>query len=173
MSKLLGKFKAKLNSLSFDVHRQGLLLLTITKDSVYAVTQIVDELRPDKDKVLDVTLTKGAKDRSLDQNALMWTLCDRLAARLATTKEDIYREAISRVGRFDVVCVQDKALDFFVDVWESRGLGWICDVEDSKIKGCSTVYCYYGSSVYDTDDMARLLDDLIRDCQELGIPTAM
>ena len=34
-----------------------------------------------------------------------------------------------------------------------------------------TIRCYYGSSVYNTKQMARLIDDVVSDCKEMGIET--
>ena len=34
-----------------------------------------------------------------------------------------------------------------------------------------TVRCFYGSSQYNTKQMSRLIDDIIQDCEALGIET--
>lgn len=33
------------------------------------------------------------------------------------------------------------------------------------------VVAYYGSSTYDTDEMARLIDEIVNEAKELGIET--
>ena len=41
----------------------------------------------------------------------------------------------------------------------------------SKIKGCVNVTVWYGSSVYDTKQMSRLIDAIVQDCKAAGIET--
>lgn len=41
----------------------------------------------------------------------------------------------------------------------------------SKLKGCVNVTVWYGSSVYDTEQMARLIDAIVQDCRDVGIET--
>lgn len=48
-------------------------------------------------------------------------------------------------------------------------MGWFCEITPSKIPNCTNVIAYYGSSVYDTDRMSRLINAAIEDCKELNI----
>ena len=41
----------------------------------------------------------------------------------------------------------------------------------SKLKGCVNVTVWYGSSVYDTEQMSRLIDAVVEDCKAVGIET--
>ena len=43
-------------------------------------------------------LKQFKQKRSLSANALCWVYCDELAKKLKTTKEDVYKNAISYVG---------------------------------------------------------------------------
>ena len=43
---------------------------------------------------------------------------------------------------------------------------------ESKLPGCTNVILYYGSSTYDSKQMARLIDNIIQDCKAVGIETA-
>jgi hypothetical protein len=54
--------------------------------------------------------------------------------------------------------------------WQRNGIGWQTETFDSKIDGCTNVILYYGSSVYDSAQISRLLDLIIQDCRELNIP---
>lgn len=65
----------------------------------------------------------------------------------------------------------DKAVDRLREGWKKNGLGWQTDTLKSQIPGCTNVVLYYGSSVYDTKQMAQLIDSLIQDAEALGIPT--
>lgn len=166
---MIGTFKAKFNSLSFTPERKGLLLLTVDTDNTTAVKQIVDSI--DKANDYRITVDRPPKKKTLDQNAYLWVMCDRIAQRIRSSKEEVYREQIRNVGVFDTICVTDKALERFVSNWQTKGIGWVCDLTDSKIKGCTNVLCYYGTSCYSIDEMSRLIDEVVREAKSLNIPT--
>lgn len=113
----------------------------------------------------DIELHK--EKRSLSANAYAWVLFDKLADKLHSTKEDVYRQAISHVGVFDVIKIENpKALKRFKRIWRSNGEGWLTKTLDEQ-----TVLAYYGSSTYDTKQMARLIDYAVDECKEQGIET--
>lgn len=131
---------------------------------------LVDELK-DKDK-LSIEVKPFRVKRSLDANAYCWVLIDKLAEKMGESKVAIYREYIKHIGgNSEIVCVKEKAAKRLCEGWQRNGLGWQTDTIPSKIKGCVNVVLYYGSSVYDTAQMSRLLDFVIYDCKEFGIPT--
>lgn len=122
-------------------------------------------------KELSVEIKPYRARRSLDANAYCWVLCQKLAEKLNSTKEDIYKEAIRKAGQFDFIAVTDKAVDQFIKAWQSKGLGWYAEALESKIDGCKKVMVYYGSSVYDSKEMAHLIDYIVSECKEQGIET--
>ena len=131
---------------------------------------LVDELK-DKDK-LAIEVKPFRVKRSLDANAYCWVLIDKLAERMGESKEAVYREYIKHIGgNSEIVCVKENAVERLCEGWMRNGLGWQTDTFPSKIKGCVNVILYYGSSVYDTAQMSRLLDLIIYDCKTFGIPT--
>ena len=149
--------------------------LTINRDKTQNVTvtvgadfrEMFDCL---KDKQIDITIKPHREKRSLSANAFLWVVVDRIAEALNEDKATVYREAIRSIGGVsEPVCVRNKAVKALREAWESKGLGWITDVIDSKIDGCTTVILYYGSSTYDRAQMARLIDHLLRDAQDLGL----
>lgn len=112
------------------------------------------------------------KKRSLDANAYFWVLADKLAEATRISKDDIYRHAIREIGgNSTTVCVRDMAAEKLCQGWEKNGLGWLADTFPSKLPGCVNVTLYYGSSTYDTKQMSRLIDNIVQDCQAVGIET--
>ena len=110
--------------------------------------------------------------RSLDANAYAWVLMDRLAEKMGESKIDIYREYVKHIGgNSEIVCVKDSAIERLREGWGKNGIGWVTDTLPSKIEGCTNVILYCGSSCYDSSQMSRLLDLIIQDCKQLGIPT--
>jgi hypothetical protein len=129
------------------------------------------------EKPHEVVVKPCRKKRSMDANAYLWVLLDKLAMVLSTkeaplTKTDIYRRLIPDVGGVsDTVCVQNKAVDMLIQGWEHNGLGWVAETLPSKIEGCTNVILYRGSSMYDTAQFSRLLDLAIFECKQNGIET--
>lgn len=125
-----------------------------------------------------VEIKQHRKKRSLDANAYAWQLLGKLAAALSTPEityspEHVYREMIRSVGdNYEVIPVRNDALEKWVQVWTSRGLGWVCEVMGaSKIKGYTNTRCFYGSSVYDTAQMSRLISLIVEECKAAGVET--
>ena len=103
--------------------------------------------------------------RSLNSNSYMWTLADKLAEKLHSTKEEIYRIAVANVGVFTEIKVADvEAAKRFKQIWQHNGVGWL-----TKTINETTIQAYYGSSTYNTQEMARLIDFLQDECKRQGI----
>ena len=112
-------------------------------------------------------LKQFKQKRSLSANALCWVYCNELAKKLKTTKEEIYRNAISYVGVFEEIKVATpEAAKRFKKIWYSHGVGWL-----TKSVNETTIHAYYGSSTYNTQEMARLIDFLQDECKAQGIET--
>ncbi|MEG1011013.1 MAG: hypothetical protein RSD27_09665 [Ruthenibacterium sp.] len=110
--------------------------------------------------------------RSLDANAYFWVLCDKLAVATNLPKTELYRNAIRDIGgNSETVCVRNEAAGKLADGWTRNGIGWFCEAGESKLSGCTNVTLYYGSSTYDTKQMARLIDNIVQDCEAVGIET--
>lgn len=129
-----------------------------------------DELH---DADLSVEIKKHHKKRSLDANAYLWTLIGKLSAKLGVSPDEIYREAIRDVGdNYEVMPVRNDALAHWKSIWERNGIGWICEeIGESKLAGYTNVRNIYGSSVYDTAQMSRLIENIVQDCKAAGIET--
>lgn len=131
---------------------------------------MVDEMRGLEKLSIEVKPFRAR--RSLDANAYAWVLMGKLASVLRKPKLEIYREYIREIGdNHEVVCIKNEAVDKFCRGWSHNGIGWVTDTFPSKIEGCTNVSLYYGSSTYDTAQMSRLIDLIIFDCKDNGIPT--
>lgn len=125
-----------------------------------------------KDRLYDCDIKEHRERRSLDANAYAWVMMDKLAEATNIPKEDIYREAVRNIGgNTETVCVKAEAEKKVRNAWGRNGLGWLTETTASKLPGCVNVVLYYGSSVYDTKQMSRLIDNLVADCKALGIET--
>ena len=133
----------------------------------------VEELKGLK---LNVELKKWIKKRTLDCNAYMWVLIQKIAEKISTentviSKEQIYRDAIKEVGAYSIVPIKSEAVEEWTRIWKSNGIGWICETQPSKLDGFTNVMCYHGSSVYNQKEMNRLVNVIVEECRNLGIET--
>lgn len=123
----------------------------------------------------EITIQKKKNKRSLNSSAYCWVLCQRIANELSkngyTSKEDVYRKAIKDCGHFTYIPVRADAVDRYIQIWQGHGLGWLAeDIGECKtLDGYHNIMCYHGSSVYNTQEMTRLIDCLVDECNQLGI----
>lgn len=126
-------------------------------------------LEQDNEKVFDITEHK--QKRSLNANAYCWVLIGKIADVLGITKEEVYREYIKDKGIYRIITMNDEAVNTFIITWTKQGLGWICEVSNNNIKGLTDVVAYYGTSSYNTKQMANFIDYVVYEAKQLGIET--
>lgn len=121
-----------------------------------------------------IELKRPGRKRSLNMNSLVWLLCQRIAEKISrdgqyVSKEEIYREAIQDSQSFMPVCVQTKIANDVIRKWHHNGIGWTAiNAGDSKIKGCTVLHLYAGSSSYTVEEMSRLIDCLVDEAHNVG-----
>lgn len=142
----------------------------VCKESGQAVREFANRINREKKYAVEVK--EWREKRSLDANAYCWVLLDKLAAKLNIPKVDIYRQMIVNIGgNCEPICVKNIAVDKVCQGWERHGLGWCTETSKSKIEGCTNVILYYGSSSYDTEQMSRLIQNIVDECKAQGIET--
>jgi hypothetical protein len=141
--------------------------LSIHLLDVMQARRFINSLKP---KVYDADFKVHRERRSLDANAYLWTLCQKIAEAVGgRTKEDVYRDSVKCAGKFDFVLIADEAVETFIHNWQSRGIGWTAEKTDVLTGGFQQIVCYYGSSVYDTKEMSVLLNYIVDEAQDLDI----
>lgn len=123
---------------------------------------------------MSLDIEKYREKRSLDSNAYCWVLFGKLSEKLQIPPKDIYRSLIPDVGgNSEVVPIRKDAVSTWRRNWEDRGAGWVTEsLGESKLPGYENIINYYGSSTYNSAQMARLIDLAIELCKENNIETA-
>lgn len=155
--------------------------LTLNRDGTQNITVTVSgDFRPVFDGLagveVDVDIKKHSNKRSLDANRFCWALCTDIgrAMKPPIPKEEVYRAAIRDVGEYYPLPIRDDAVEGFQKIWGQNGTGWFADVTDkSKTPGYTLMFAYYGTSVYNVEQMSRLLDYLVQDMTNMGLPIPM
>ncbi len=144
--------------------------LTLELDDKNALTVEYDKLK-DKDK-LTIEVKPYRPKRSNSANAYAWVLMDKIAENQGITKEEVYLHQIQKVGVFQPISINEAAVDTMIHSWSLHGLGWIAQrIGSADKKGFVEMALYYGSSSYNTKQMARLIDNIVQECKILGIDT--
>lgn len=128
----------------------------------------LEELR-NSEKPLEMKIDYEKKQRTLDQNAMLWSIIGMLSKKLGIPKEKIYYHLIKEMSVTDIVPIRNDAVGRFRTTWRRNGLGWLTETIPSKLDGFTNVVCYYGSSALSTVEFSHLIDLLLQECSEQGI----
>lgn len=119
-----------------------------------------------KDTLLEITLKQYRKKRSLNANAYAWELITKIANVLRATKEDIYFQMLKKYGQSELISIiSDAKIDGYIKYYDEAG--------ESTLNGKRFKHyrVYKGSSEFDTQEMAILIDGIVSDAKELNIQT--
>ncbi len=165
--------KVQINKIRLTVDEQdnAELVLSLHKPNLPSIRNDLPQLRQqlESGKVFNVEIKQHREKRSLDANAYMWVLLDKMAEKLPESKDELYEKMLIEYGVFETVTLKKEAVEVFVKQCgmpvKRLGSGFVNGKEFEHIRVC------YGSSTYDTKQMSRLLEGIVRECQDLGIET--
>lgn len=120
-----------------------------------------------QDMELDVRLKQHRGHRSLDANGMLWGCLKDIAEATQTDKWQVYLDMLKHYGQFTYVLVKPTAVDRMKQIWRETEVVGEIDVHGNK---SVQLLCYYGSSMYDTKEFSILLDGVLREMENLGLP---
>lgn len=156
--------------------KSGRMRLTFEMES--DVASSVDKI---KDKPLRISVKQWRDKRSLDANAYYWVLVAKLGDKLNLSKPHLHNILLRRYGQPEVI---DGKMIYLVLPDTDQGARKADEAETYHIKPTSevktgrngerfrTYVMLRGSSTYNTEEMAHLIDGLVSECKEVGIETA-
>lgn len=133
----------------------------------YLVTVRIDALPEGlEEKLLDVSMKVHREKRSKDANALLWACIGDIARETFTDKWDVYLSLLRRYGKYTYIVVKPDAAEAVKRQWRECEI--IGDIDIHGTKGVQML-CYYGSSTYDSKEMATLLDGTLSEMDQLNL----
>ena len=118
----------------------------------------------DADKLYEIKEKKSK--RSLTANAYYWSLLNQLASVLRMSSDEVHFMMLRRYGVCEVVSVRsDINVDGYFRYYDEIGKSDLDGKEFTHYK------IYKGSSQMDSKEFSVLLDGLISECEDQGIPT--
>lgn len=157
------EFKGEVKEISMN-YESGEYQVTVTCPK--ASLPFVEEL---KEKALRITFKIWRKKRSNDANAYAWVLMQKIAEKVDSDRWSVYLELLKKYSRaFTFVIVKPDAIDRMKEQWrECIDLG---EVEMQGQKG-HQLQLFYGSSTFDSKEMAVFIEGIVRECEQLEIET--
>ena len=133
-------------------------------------------VRKHKNKLYNLEVKEYRKKRSLDANAMAWSLINQLSVVLRIPPDEVYQGYIPDVGgNFKIIPARPEEVEDWTNDWCKGHIGrMVEDIGPCRSKdlvGYRNLKMYIGSSDYDTAQMSRLLDLIIQDCKQVGIET--
>ena len=117
----------------------------------------------DAEKLYEIKEKKSK--RSLTANAYYWSLLNQLASVMRTSSEEAHFMMLRRYGVCEVVSVRsDINVKGYFKYFDIIGKSELYDKEFTHYK------IYKGSSEMDSKEFSILLDGLISECEDQGIP---
>lgn len=165
----------KLKEKSIELLYEGAkLILTFQKGENQAVARLFESIGTiDPQKEYEVSIRPKKRRRSLDCNAYFWVLVGKLGEKLKKPDNEIYRRLIQDNGVFEIVPIREDAVKKWIEHWEHKGTGWVCEDMGKcrKTPGYHNIKSYFGSSTYTQEEMSRLIDSVVDECKAQGIET--
>lgn len=156
--------EVKFDKCKYSIDAEGFWLsLRITDKN-----QAMNFLQKMKDKLYVATLKVFRNKRSLDANAYFWVLCQKIAEKINSNKDEVYLQLLGDAGVFTHTIVKPEVVDRMKEQW--RLVKELGEVTVNGKKGIQ-LQLYFGSSTYNTKEMAVLIDEAVRQAKELDIET--
>lgn len=129
-------------------------LFTLNQYQLGMVEEYIKELKTPK------------KHRSLSQNSYCWSLIVQIASSVRKSKEEVYQQMLKDYGVSEIVSMLSSINPKgFFKYYEVVGNSMLNGKEFTHYK------IFKGSSEYDTKEMSILIDGVIQEAENLGIPT--
>lgn len=129
-------------------------------------SELAETCRKIKDgKKHTLTVKPYRENKSNDQVGAIWGKIGEIADVLFANKETIYEECLRRYGQSVMMRIPKEALGSI------SGLFRLVDVKGERDDNTIFVVAYKGLSQMDTAEAARLLEGVLDECRELGIPS--
>ena len=109
--------------------------------------------------------------RSGRANRYAWALMQALSAKANIPLEAVYRHSIENIaGVHDTVSCRSNAVKDFTKHFVAGHIGRSVEIIEDR-DGLTDLMLTYGSSDFNRQQMAQLIDSVAEDCRVLGIET--
>ena len=119
-----------------------------------------------QDRETQFEIKPHKQKRSLNANAYAWVLITKIANAMRMSKDECYLTMLKHYGQSEIVSVlSDIDVSGYFKYYEECGRAVLNGKDFTHYK------LFKGSSEYNTQEMAILIDGLVQEAENLGIET--
>ena len=119
-----------------------------------------------QDRETQFEIKPHKQKRSLNANAYAWVLITKIANAMRMSKDECYLTMLKHYGQSEIVSVRSEIdVSGYFKYYEECGKAVLNGREFTHYK------LFKGSSEYDTQEMAILIDGIVQEAENLGIDT--
>lgn len=159
--------KGKLNSIAQAYKSKKMIIAFEVED---ATKEMIEEL--ENVKALRITAKAWREKRSLDANAYMWVLTDRIAKANNSTVEEEHKRQVLAYSHADDIDGEPVVVTVLRKVDMDRVPGYWHYYDESDDGKWVSYYQVKPTRNFDTKEMSDFLQHIIDEARELGIETA-
>ena len=142
------------------------IILKSDKDAAQAIIAITSLVPHLADKPQEIEIKPYKEKRSLNANSYSWVLQTAIAQKLNARLDAVHKDMILNYGVVEVVSVKKSILASVIrtfDYYEILG--------ESELNGTTFTHIKVGigSHLYNSAEMAKFINGIISECDELGI----
>ncbi|MCM1368249.1 MAG: hypothetical protein NC184_05535 [Roseburia sp.] len=177
MAKEIGKFNCALENCLTDADGSLVVSLRIPKDESYTAKQTVAAIRTGlasgKER-LTAAFAWYKESRSLNANAYFHVLVDKIAEKMQLGADEVKVKMVLEYGTMATECGEPVIVALpksanIAEYWTYAK--WIADFTAKNGKPYSQYVFYKHTHTLDKSEMARLINGVVYEAQELGIET--
>ena len=88
---------------------------------------------------LSIEIKPYREERSLNANAYFWVLAGKLAEKLNSTKEEVYRHHIKETGVFRDITLPEDGICTIEHMWNTYGTGCVWILRRTGVFFCGAI----------------------------------
>ena len=115
----------------------------------------------------EVNVKKFRERRSLNANGMYWKFNDELSKVLGIGREELHLQTLKEYGVRGYIACETKKIDIYKKQFKDVEIIGECTVNG---KPGTQLRVTVGSHLYNTEEFSRLLNGLLMDCKDQGIP---
>lgn len=121
-------------------------------------------------KVLECAIQTQSSMRSRTANSYCWELCEQISSASGVSVLEVYKDALRNIGKFKDAETPEADIETVKKEWEQHGLGWFVDrVDFGEKEDTVLLRFYYGTSVYNSSEMSKVIDFLVNEAEDMEI----
>ena len=138
------------------------------KDLSMALLKVAGLTSSLSNKAYDITIKEHKEKRSKNANDYSWVLQDKIAKALNVSVDELHRWLVLEYGVLETITIKEQAFES-----AKRMFDYYKVLGDGELNGNKYIHVRagIGTHLYNTSEMAKFIDGVVQEAQNLGIDT--